>query len=1119
VLWVPVTNTVQLVNSLGSQNYTFVNGLNWTNGPQWETNTIYFNDLPSAAYTNGPATNFTALLISNLDLNAALDDFVLSAVLTNYINGLMHFSENTNAALVPIKFAPWPYMVSNFPPTLIFSNDFELATQGVYQAGSLLPGSTNNPEFGPRDWSVAYGPITVISNTLVDAVGSNCLALATDGVQCTLPTWPGHRYELTYSVRGPGAVSWWSGDIEPLSQRAWDVIGGNNGAFIHGATNVVSGFVNALGDMNALLLPGVVDRTNGYASKIEVGDPANLRLTNAFTIEGWIWPFTRTNFGIEQILFRGDDRDCLDPYYLALRRVAPDQFDILFHIENEDARDCGITLQTVHQPVQSESWQHIAVVFDSGLISTNTAWPTNQLRIYLNGRHLLPQDQDVALRDPLSDSPWNDLTGRFPFADLDPAFSPGVAIGNRSRNDYSQPFRGIIDELSVYGRALSDPEIAAIAAAGAAGKADFRAPPAMALGKVNVFLDSTLIDTGNGDNAQWSTHSFSFTADKTNLVLTLKSLVPGTMVDGISLTELPAELNYLPEESLSVLNGEDAYGTWELEIWDTRTGGSLTNVNPALLQWQLNFVLQPSNPPPVIHLSHGIPYTNLLTAHGVQNLVVDVPQWALNATNVLLFAGDLSMTNPEVASVFWNFTNQVPLPMTNALFLQVSSGITNLTTNTAAPPFIVPGQPYYITVTNPNPFAISFAYGVWFDITSLTNCAPMSNFVWQAGIPRYFQFDVPTNAVPSGAPAVEAVLYLTGAGTNAVGFRSNVTVVVSQHLPLPDLTHYDFISHQPSTNDDIVFALTNTTPFPIQNNRWYVGVFNSGFTNIPFTIQACYTSSNYPVIIQLTNGVPFAANFTNRFVAPPGPPRWFFFEFALTNWVDGILFELYGLSGDADLVLQRDGPPGMAPYFDGSFRLGLEPEQIVVRTSYEVPDLRGRWYLGIYNNEITNVAYTIRAITPQGGMLQSWLAPVLTSVSMPPPHGVLLQWNSVMGEFYEVDYTPTLTPPVWQMIANGIIRATTPLTTLEVPPPGNGAYRVVQVPPNILPSPLLHIQLWTNNMVRISWPIAYPGEILQSGPSASGPWGNVNRPVVIEGNEFVVYDIIRPEPTFYRLIP
>ena len=60
------------------------------------------------------------------------------------------------------------------------------------------------------------------------------------------------------------------------------------------------------------------------APKVELGDPANLQLTNSFTIEGWINPVPpHTNdIGVstfQQIFFRGDSRDCLDPYYLAMQ--------------------------------------------------------------------------------------------------------------------------------------------------------------------------------------------------------------------------------------------------------------------------------------------------------------------------------------------------------------------------------------------------------------------------------------------------------------------------------------------------------------------------------------------------------------------------------------------------------------------------------------------------------------------------------------------------------------------------------------------------------------------------------------------------------------------------------
>jgi hypothetical protein len=651
---------------------------------------------------------------------------------------------------------------------------------------------------------------------------------------------------------------------------------------------------------------------------------------------------------------------------------------------------------------------------------------------------------------------------------------------------------------------LTGPEIAAIYAAGTAGKADFRVPPALGLGKVSASINDVQVDVGNGDNSSWTTRTFVFTADRTNSVLKLQSLLPGTIIGGLQLTELPAELNYLPEESLSALNGEDAYGTWTLEIWDNRVGGNATN-NAALLNWQLNFVLLPSNAPPVIELVHGIPYTNTIVAHGIQNFVVNVPQWATNATNVLLSAVNPTFLNPLPVGVLWDLTNQLPTSTANAIFWPpVNAGSTNLSTNRLALPYMVPGQPYFLTITNPNPVAVSFAYGIWFDIISLTNCQPMSNFVWQAGIPRYFQFDVPSDATPPGAPPQEVTFLLTGVQSNVTGLGSNLTVVLSQHLPLPDLTHYDYIVSKPSTNNDAIMVVTNSTPFPVQTNRWYVGVFNNSFTNVPFNVQACYTVFDYPLIIPLTNDVPFVANLTNQFVAPPGPPQWFFFEFQITN-MDGVLFEMYNLSGNADMVLQRDIPPGTPPYFDGSFEIGLAPEQIVLRPTPDLADLSGNWYLGIFNNEATNVAYTLRAVVRTNGMLISAQPLVLTQTALPTGQ-ILLQWNSVIGEFYAIKNQGTLVR---------YVRATTPLTTALVPP---GTYTVTQVSIYTIVIPPLTIQLWTNNMVRISWPAPFLGT-LQYANDPVGPWADLNLPVVVEGPDFVVYDIIDSRFRYYRLIP
>jgi hypothetical protein len=314
--------------------------------------------------------------------------------------------------------------------------------------------------------------------------------------------------------------------------------------------------------------------------------------------------------------------------------------------------------------------------------------------------------------------------------------------------------------------------------------------------------------------------------------------------------------------------------------------------------------------------------------------------------------------------------------------------------------------------------------------------------------------------------------------------------------------------------------VTNTTPFPIQTNRWYIGVFNTTATNVEFFLQAC-VRTDYPLIIPLTNGIPFVVPSTaSAFAAPPGPPQRLFFDFIVTNAVSGILFELYNLSGDADLVLQRDGPPTMAPYFDGSFFPGATPEQIVLRTGPELPDLRGQWYLGVYNNELSNVAYTIRATMPSSSGLLVSAQPInMVPTPLNPPQGLLLSWNSVEGERYFVQYTASLVAPVkWSTI--GLVVATTPLTTFEVlPVPSNPAfYQIVQASPPQPPSqPTLNIELWPTNQVRISWSTNFPGYTLQSKLGLLGTWRNVGLGTVI-GSEYVVFDTIGPVPKFYRLM-
>lgn len=242
-------------------------------------------------------------------------------------------------------------------------------------------------------------------------------------------------------------------------------------------------------------------------------------------------------------------------------------------------------------------------------------------------------------------------------------------------------------------------------------------------------------------------------------------------------------------------------------------------------------------------------------------------------------------------------------------------------------------------------------------------------------------------------------------------------------------------------------------------------------------------------------------------------------KFSITSFVDGVLFELYNLSGNADLVLQRDYPPGMAPYSAGSFRISPTNDQIVLRSGPQIADLRGDWYLGIYNRELTNVAYSIRATYEQGGFLRSAVPLSMNIANLPLPRGFMLIWNSVVGERYIIQSSPSLIGTNWVNVA--VVQATTPITTYEVPRPLFSSYywRVQQISFFAVPHPAFFIQRWTSNTVRLSWPDTFPNETPQYALNPGGPWANLNLPINHEPPRFAVYDTIGPVPRYYRIVP
>ena len=226
-----------------------------------------------------------------------------------------------------------------------------------------------------------------------------------------------------------GIVSWWKGESNE------DSVDGN---YTGSPTRFGGG-------------PGMVGQAfdfEGGSDGISLSDADNLKFTNSFSIEGWInlhaYPPANSGAPGAVIMIRSDDRACYDPYYLAVTVTG----SLEFHIEDaEQTVPCGQNLDTA--PLAVATWYHVGAVFDAG---------SGSMQLFTNGT--LAAQMVTSLR---------------PFRDLNASLHPGVGIGNYANYSGSAPFNGLIDELAVYNRALSQAELASIYNAGSAGKCAVRA--------------------------------------------------------------------------------------------------------------------------------------------------------------------------------------------------------------------------------------------------------------------------------------------------------------------------------------------------------------------------------------------------------------------------------------------------------------------------------------------------------------------------------------------------------------------------------------------------------------------------------------------------------------------
>ncbi|HWY77735.1 MAG TPA: LamG-like jellyroll fold domain-containing protein, partial [Verrucomicrobiae bacterium] len=225
-----------------------------------------------------------------------------------------------------------------------------------------------------------------------------------------------------------GLVAWWAGQ-----SNAFDTLGVNNGT-LQGASGYGPGEV------------GTAFTFDPASGTMVVPDSPSLRLTNQLTLEAWI-NTQRTNSSSpdEVIIAKVGGAAGNNGYTIALSGNS------LVGEFNSPGQGWPGYRVTVPVPIVPGTWNHVAFTYDQSAMT-----------LYFNG-------QPVA----------TNIIGPIVIS----ATSANLHVSGD--DNYHAYFAGLIDEASVYNRALSGSEIAAIYNAGSAGKCPTSSPPSIVSQPVN----------------------------------------------------------------------------------------------------------------------------------------------------------------------------------------------------------------------------------------------------------------------------------------------------------------------------------------------------------------------------------------------------------------------------------------------------------------------------------------------------------------------------------------------------------------------------------------------------------------------------------------------------------
>ena len=585
----------------------------------------------------------------------------------------------------------------------------------------------------------------------------------------------------------------------------------------------------------------------------------------------------------------------------------------------------------------------------------------------------------------------------------------------------------------------------------------------------------------------WQTNAVKFLASATDEVLAFQPLWNSTtLLDSIEVVEPISTIYYSAEEplvattalqyssgsgdftTLPSIRGESAQGDWKLEVWDDRAQPG--SPGGQLLAWYLQILFAPTQQG--LPLTNCLPYDGAIRGSGIRYFEVRVPNEALSVRNTL--------TGSAVALLY----NRDSLPdgVTDPFTPPANSFTVDITQPAGVE--LKPGGRYFLGVRNLDPASDSNTFSIRIDMElpmqtlvhgspitflgddyaaltntfpaltntfpAVTNLTAITNILWPGTNMQWYKY------VVDPSDTLDAMVFRLRSTNTALHLVAAAGRAEVDYLPSP--TRYDYHSIQFDTTNEVIIVRTNDLPTPLTPIPWILGVYNAG-TNKGFYEISATRWTNTPPSNPIAPPLPFYDIVTNwsvltneiGFAIRPGESLNYFYQSVSDPTNSAMLFEIYGLNGDADLLVRREFLPGMALYDFSDLQYGTNSEHVSIRTNLFLPTLGGstNWFLNLANHDSLTVTGLVRVATASGTNVLASGLPLrldLSGIVTAAGTGFYIEWRSLPGERYDVQSS---TAPGGPFTSVTIITATTSTTRFveTTPPLVPHFYRVVQLGP------------------------------------------------------------------------